>query len=157
MRCFCIHEMNDFELRLAWLWGDPLILICADKISNQNGFDRVHLLLLDFQWYLHWELQILLQDWPLKSAQIGKNDIQFPANFYVSYSLVCVCFYFTYVWTCGGKSLHIDSERDLVRLIKVLKALVFTDNKISVIWAATFISQSTSKCSSRAIRQLHLC
>ena len=31
------------------------------------------------------------------------------------------------------KSLHIDSERELARLNKVLKALVFSDNKISVI------------------------
>ena len=64
------------NLRLAWLWGDPPILNCADKISNQNGFGRVHLLLLNFQWYLVWELQILLQDWPLKSVQIG-NSRQF--------------------------------------------------------------------------------
>ena len=61
------------NLRLAWLWRDPLILNCADKISNQNGFGTVHLLLLNFQWYLDWELQILLYDWPLKSAQIGKK------------------------------------------------------------------------------------
>ena len=64
------------NLRLAWLWGDPQILSCADKISNQNGFGRVHLVLLNFQWYLDWELQILLQDWPLKSVQIG-NSRQF--------------------------------------------------------------------------------
>ena len=75
------------NLRLPWLWGDPPILNCGDTISNQNGFGRVHLLLLNLKWYLDWELQILLQDWPVKSAQIGKNDIQFPANFYVSYSL----------------------------------------------------------------------
>ena len=75
------------NLRLAWLWGDPPILNCADKISNQNVFGRVHLSLLNVKWCLDWELQILLQDWPLRSAHIGKNDIQFPANFYVSYSL----------------------------------------------------------------------
>ena len=33
----------------------------------------------------------------------------------------------------SSKSLHIDSERELARLNKVLKALVFSDNKISVI------------------------
>ena len=31
-------------------------------------------------------IRILLQDRPLKSAQISKNDIQFAGNFYVSYS-----------------------------------------------------------------------
>ena len=97
MRCFCIHVMNDLDyyyafveranLRLAWLWVDPTILNCADKISNQNGFGTVHLLLLNVQWDLDWELRILWQDWPLKSTQIGKNDIQFSANFFVSYSL----------------------------------------------------------------------
>ena len=61
------------NLRLAWLWGDPPILNCADKISNQNGFGTAHSLLLNFQWYLDWELQILLHDWPLRSAQIGKK------------------------------------------------------------------------------------
>ena len=75
------------NLRLAWLWVDPTILNCADKISNQNGFGTVHLLLLNVQWDLDWELRILWQDWPLKSTQIGKNDIQFSANFFVSYSL----------------------------------------------------------------------
>ena len=75
------------NLRLAWLWVDPKILNCADKISNQNGFGTVHLLLLNVQWDLDWELRILWQDWPLKSTQIGKHDIQFSANFYVSYSL----------------------------------------------------------------------
>ena len=33
------------NLRLA----DPKILNCADKISNQNGFGTVHLLLLNVQ------------------------------------------------------------------------------------------------------------
>ena len=75
------------NLRLAWLWVDPTILNCADKISNQNGFGTVHLLLLNVQWDLDWELRILWQDWPLKSTQIGKNDIQFSPNFYESYSL----------------------------------------------------------------------
>ena len=75
------------NLRLAWIWVDPTILNCADKISNQNGFGTVHLLLLNVQWDLDWELRILWQDWPLKSTQIGKNDIQFSANFFVSYSL----------------------------------------------------------------------
>ena len=59
------------NLRLAWLWVDPIILNCADKISNQNGFGTVHLLLLNVQWDLDWELRILWQDWPLKSTQIG--------------------------------------------------------------------------------------
>ena len=75
------------NLRLEWLWADPTILNCADKISNQNGFDTVHLLLLNVQWDLDWELRILWQDWPLKSTQIGKNDVQFSPNFYVPYSL----------------------------------------------------------------------
>ena len=75
MRCFCIHVMNDFglcrgcNLRLAWLWADPPILSCAEKISNQNGFGTVNLLLLNVHWDLDWDLRILLQDWPLKSAQ----------------------------------------------------------------------------------------
>ena len=75
-------------LRLAWLFlADSPILSCADNISNQNGFGKVHLLLFNFQWYLDWDLRVLSQDWPLKSVQIGKNDVQFPANFYVSDSL----------------------------------------------------------------------
>ena len=43
--------------------------------------ELARMLLLNVQWDLDWELRILLQDWPPKSAQIGKNDIQFPANF----------------------------------------------------------------------------
>ena len=75
-------------LRLAWPFlADSPILSCADNISNQNGFGKVHLLLFNFQWYLDWDLRVLSQDWPLKSVQIGKNDVQFPANFYVSDSL----------------------------------------------------------------------
>ena len=30
--------VENANLRLAWLWVDPTILNCADKISNQNGF-----------------------------------------------------------------------------------------------------------------------
>ena len=46
--------------------------------------------------------------------------------------------YFAYLFVLftsekSPKSLHIDSERELARLNKVLKALVFSDNKISVI------------------------
>ena len=75
-------------LRLAWLFlADSPILSCADNISNQNSFGKVHLLLFNVQWYLDWDLRVLSQDWTLKSAQIGKNDVQFPANFYVSDSL----------------------------------------------------------------------
>ena len=75
-------------LRLAWLFlADSPILSCADNISNQNGFGKIHLLLFNAQWYLDWDLRVLSQDWPLKSAQIGKNGVQFPANFYVSDSL----------------------------------------------------------------------
>ena len=75
-------------LRLAWLFlADSPILSCADNISNQNGFVKVHLLLFNVQWDLVWDLRVLSQDWPLKSVQIGKNDVQFPANFYVSDSL----------------------------------------------------------------------
>ena len=75
-------------LRLAWLFlADSPILSCVDKISNQNSFGKVHLLLFNVQWYLDWDLRVLSQDWSLQSAQIGKNDVQFPANFYVSDSL----------------------------------------------------------------------
>ena len=53
-------------LRLAWLFlADCPILSCADNISNQNGFGKVHLLLFNFQWYLDWDLRVLSQDWPL--------------------------------------------------------------------------------------------
>ena len=37
-------------------------------------------------------------------------------------NLVCVCFCFIYVWTTHGKSLQIDSERELARLNKVIKS-----------------------------------
>ena len=95
MRSICIHVMNDFGFlwhlcgacifasRVTFLADSP-ILSCADNISNQNGFGKVHLLLFNFQWDLDWDLRVLSQDWPLKSAQIGKNSVQFPANFYVS-------------------------------------------------------------------------
>ena len=75
-------------LRLTGLFlADSPILSCADNISNQNSFVKVHSLLFNFQWDLDWDLRVLSQDWPLKSVQIGKNDVQFPANFYVSDSL----------------------------------------------------------------------
>ena len=45
--------------------ADSPILSCADNISNQNGFGKVHLLLFNFQWYLDWDLRVLSQDWPL--------------------------------------------------------------------------------------------
>ena len=98
MRSICIHVMNDF----SFLWCLCRACIFAsrvtffggfsdfklpDNISNQNGFGKVHLLLFNFQWDLDWDLRVLSQDWPLKSAQIGKNGVQFPANFYVSDSL----------------------------------------------------------------------
>ena len=70
-------------LRLAWFLEDSPILSCPDKTLNQNGFGKVHLLLFNAQWDLDWDLRVLSQDWPLKSAQIGKNGVQFPANFYV--------------------------------------------------------------------------
>ena len=98
MRSICIHVMNDFGF-LWWLCracifvsrvtflADSPILSSADNISNQNGFGKVHLLLFNVQWDLDWDLRVVSQDWPLKSAQIGENGVQFPANFYVSDSL----------------------------------------------------------------------
>ena len=98
MRSICIHVMNDFgflwclcracifESRVTFLADSP-ILNCADNISNQNGFGKAHLLLFNVQWDLVWDLWVLSQDRALKSAQIGKNGVQFPANSYVSDSL----------------------------------------------------------------------
>ena len=98
MRSICIHVMNDFGF-LWWLCracifvsrvtflADSPILSSADNISNQNGFGKVHLLLFNVQWDLDWDLRVVSQDWPLKSAQIGENGVQFSANIYVSDSL----------------------------------------------------------------------
>ena len=68
MRSICIHVMNDFSflwclaylhicifayLRLAWPFlADSPISSCADNISNQNGFGKVHLFLFNVQWDL---------------------------------------------------------------------------------------------------------
>ena len=64
-------------LYLAWLFlADSPILSWADNISNQNDFGKVHLLLFNVQWDLDWDLRVLSQDWPLKSAQIDENGVQ---------------------------------------------------------------------------------
>ena len=86
--CFWLFMMPLPSLHICasrdFFFADSPILSCADNISNQNGFRKVHLLLFNVQWDLDWDLRVLSQDWALKSAQIGKNGVQFPANFYVS-------------------------------------------------------------------------
>ena len=83
-------RMNDFGLLLVCLcrackFASRVTLGGSSnfKLRGYNFkskcFGTVHLLLLNVQWDLDWELRIL--NWPPKSAQIGKNDIQFPANF----------------------------------------------------------------------------